>query len=195
MNNFDDIQALWGKQNSPSQLASSPADIIAKAEKSTQELRFTHLTTMGILSLTGLCVVWYAWAYGNTAVSDATLGLLLMIGSMVLRVGAELYSLLQFGKISLQNTTKACLEATINFQKFRKQIQYILTPVALLSYVIGFVLLLPYIKASVSEGFYWYILISGLVFLVFISVIIYRQTKRENQLMTHINERYANLVE
>jgi hypothetical protein len=195
MNTFDDIQELWGKQNGPEQSAQSPNDIIAKAEKSSKELRLHHFSTMGILSLTGLCVAWYAWAYGNTEVSDATLGLLLMIGSMLIRVGAEYFSFLKFKKISLQNTTKACLEATISFQTLRQRIQYILTPLALASYVLGFILLLPYVKASVSIGFYWYILISGVVFLIFISVIIYRQIKRENQLMTHLGERYASLIE
>jgi hypothetical protein len=65
----------------------------------------------------------------------------------------------------------------------------------LASYVLGFLLLLPHIKAGVSEGFYWYILGSGLVFLVFFSVIIYRQIRREIQLMNHLEESYMRLME
>jgi uncharacterized membrane protein (DUF485 family) len=195
MDTFDDIQALWGKQNEPQQSADSPAKIMAKADKNKKELRRNHLSTMAILTATAGAVIWYASVFGNTAYTDVTIGLFLMIASMILRVGLEYFSFLKFSQISLQNTTKACLETTISFQKLRRRIQFFITPLSLASYVLGFILLLPYIKAGVSEGFYWYILGSGVVFLVFLSVIIYRQIRREIQLMNHLEESYTKLME
>jgi uncharacterized membrane protein (DUF485 family) len=195
MDTFDDIQALWGKQNEPHPSADSPEKIMAKADKNKKELRFNHLSTMAILTVTVGVVIWYASVFGNTTYTDVTIGLFLMIASMILRIGFEYFSFRKFNQISPKNTTKACLEATISFQKLRRRIQFFVTPLSLLSYVLGFIMLLPYIKAGVSEGFYWYILGSGVVLLIFFSVIIYRQIKREIHLMNHLEESYTKLME
>ncbi len=194
MENFEDIQALWGKQNSPNQSVVSPDEIVKNAEKNKKQMRLNHLSTMAILSATAGLVVWFASVYGNIAYTNVTIGLALMIGSMLFRVGAEYFSFLKFQQISLKVTTKECLEATIKFHQLRQKIQYIFTPLSLMCYVVGFILLLPYVKTYVSQGFYTYILCSGVAFLIFISVIIYRQIKRENQLMGNLKTSYEKLV-
>ncbi|MCU0467352.1 MAG: hypothetical protein MUF58_02025 [Arcicella sp.] len=195
MNNFDDIQSLWDNQNPNVNSALSPAEIIAKSEKNKNELRRNHLATITVLTITVIGVIWYASVYGNRAYPDVTFALSLMIGSMFLRIGMEYISYLKFQKINLQNTTKECFEATTRFQQLRLRIQLVVTPLSLMGYVVGFCLLLPYIKPAVSRGFYLYILGSGIFFLIFISIIIYRQIKRERELMTYLKENYAKLMD
>jgi len=193
MTDFKDIQALWNQQPNADQPQAAGA-IIARAETSNKRLLATHRGTIGTLSATVLLLAVYFWVYGTTTNPTVLAGGLLMVVSLLVRIGVEYISYRRFARIKLNTDLRTCLEQTKAFHRVRQQIQFIATPLSLGSYVWGFILLLPYIKAGVSEGFYWYILFSGAFFLLILCVIIYRQIRSEMRLLAQLKESYATLL-
>lgn len=193
MTNFDHLQALWQQQSSPD--PPPAADVVrAKADQSHRQMMATHRSTMTTLSATVLLVSVYFWVYGSTANQQVLAGSSLMISSLLLRIGIEYVSYRLFGRIKLTTDLRTCLVRTRSFHRIRQGIQWGVTPISLGCYVWGFILLLPYIRAGVSEGFYWYILFSGSAFLLVLIVLIYRQVRNEMRLLTHLKASYATLL-
>jgi hypothetical protein len=118
-----------------------------------------------------------------------------MVVSLLLRIGVEYVSYRRFARIKLNTDLRTCLEQISAFHRVRQQIQFVVTPLSFGSYVWGFILLLPYIKAGVSEGFYLYIIFSGTLFLLLIGVVIYRQIRGEMRLLAQLKASYATLLE
>ncbi|GAB2554748.1 hypothetical protein [Spirosoma aerophilum] len=193
MTNFEHIQALWNQQPDPDQPQAARA-IIARAETNNQQLLAFHYGTTITLSITVLVVAGYFWVYGTTTNPRVMMGGLLMIVALVLRIGVEYYSYRRLAAINPGIDLRACLASTQSFHRLRQQIQFVLTPLSLGSYVGGFIMLLPYVKAGVSQGFYWYIIISGSLFLLVLCVIIYRQIRNEMRLLDQLKDSYTALL-
>lgn len=167
---------------------------MTKADTSSKQLRATHRWTMLTLSATVLLVGGYCWVYGTTTNQSVFVGSLLMIGSLLLRIGIEYSSYRQLIGLTLNTDLRTCLEQTRSFHRVRQRIQWVVTPLSLGSYVWGFTMLLPYIKAGVSPGFYTYIILSGGLSLLVLGFIIYQQIRREMRLLAQLEESYATLL-
>ncbi|MEP2239616.1 MAG: hypothetical protein ABJI22_14710, partial [Maribacter sp.] len=107
------------------------------------------------------------------------LGIGLMIGSLVIRIAIELFSLKKLRKVNFSEDASTFKEDLTTYYTFRKYTHYLVTPVAVIVYTVGFIILLPLFKATLSNGFYIYILCSSVVFLVVFSVFLYKQVKNE----------------
>lgn len=187
------MQTLWQQQASPGAAPTADA-LLAKANQSHRTMRAEHVGTLLILSATVLVLVGYCWLYNTTATRPASLGSGLMVLSLLLRIGVEYGSYRLFARINPSTDLRTCLGRTKRFGQLRRGIQWVITPLSLGSYVGGFILLLPYVRAGVSEAFYWYILGSGLVFVLVISMVIYRQVRRELRLLAQLESSYAALL-
>ncbi|GAB3883332.1 hypothetical protein [Spirosoma agri] len=193
MTDFEHIQALWKQQPNTNQPQSALA-VIAKAETSSKRLLATHRGTLFVLSATVLLLAGYFWVYGTTANQTVLVASLLMIGSLLVRIAVEYVSYRRLAHLKLHTDLRTCLAQTRSFHRARQRIQLMLTPVSLSCYVVGFMMLLPYVKAGVSEGFYWYIVLSGSFFLLILCVIIYRQIRDEMRLLAQLEESYTTLL-
>lgn len=187
------MQALWQQQAGPERPPTAQ-DILAKASQSHQTMRAEHRATLFILSATVLLLAGYCWLYNTTAAPPALLGSGLMLFSLLLRISVEYGSLRLFARIKPNTDLRTCLERTKAFARIRRVIHWVITPLSLGSYVWGFVLLLPYVRAGVSDGLYWYIVCSGLLFLLVISTIIYQQMRRELRLLDQLEVSYEALL-
>jgi hypothetical protein len=178
MEKFEALQDIWNQQkvqNTPI----LPADIIAKATVQTKKMATIHLSTMLILGVTLLCLIVFFFKLNLQAIGLPFLGILLMILSLFSRIILEFMSLKRFKKVDILSDFDSYTQETTRFYAFRKTIQFIVTPLSIGCYLIGFLLLLPAFKQTISHGFYLYILISGSLFLIFITWIIIRQIKQE----------------
>lgn len=193
MKNFDQIQALWHQQSNPD--SPPPAELImAKAEQSHRRMIAIHRGTMLTLSVTVLVLAAYFWKYGSATNSTVLVSSLLMITPLLFRIGVEYGSYRLFKSTNVTTDLLTCLTRTTYFHRIRRGIQWIVTPLSLGCYVWGFILLLPYVKAGVSIGFYWYIIISGVLFLCILSIIIYRQIRGEMHLLKELKVNYISLL-
>jgi uncharacterized membrane protein (DUF485 family) len=194
MSTFEDLQSFWANQPAaqPNQTA---AEIMDRAEKNRQKMIDIHRGTVWILSLTVLILAGFFYQYVGLRQPTATAGMSLMIAPLLIRIGFEVFSYRRFVSIDPITNLRTCLQQTTDFHRLRQRIQWLATPLSMGCYVVGFLLLLPYFKAGLSTYFYWYIIGSGLLFLVIISAIIVRQINEEARLLRHLKQSYEALEE
>jgi hypothetical protein len=182
MKTFEDLQTIWNQQI---QANSNPSgtDIIKKAEAHTKKIKRNHLWTSAILSLT--CIILITYYIGMDAYKQTlfSLGLIIMIGMLILRVALEWISMKKFKNIKTDVSLIEYSKLTHQFYQWRKKIHYVLTPIVYLTYIAGFALLLPVFKENFSKGFYLYIVFSGFGFLLLFGFFMVKIIKKEIQLL------------
>lgn len=176
----DVLDELW-----QSQARDLPGDgfrgVITKAKKQRQG----QFLVIGILSVTLLVLIFYTWSAARTW-NDFTLGLSLMIASLVFRVALEVITLHQKENRLVGLDHRSFKKYLHTYYRMRLGINYIITPLCFVLYVIGFLKLLPFFKAAFSEGFFNYILLSGILSLVFLAGIIIRSMAKEHRFLKHV---------
>ncbi len=177
MNDFQTLQDLWQQQKPV--LKQEPHVIIQKAMAEQQAFKFRQKSTMLILSVTVGILIWYFMFYLGLSNSAIQLSAALMIGSILCRVCVEMISHWQLHQIDFTQSLKDYIHQFTRFYTFRIRINFFFTPLTMLLYSYGFIHLLPSLKAHVTEGWYWYILISGLGFLLGFLLFLYWYVKRE----------------
>jgi hypothetical protein len=178
MEKFEALQDIWNQQTVQNTPVLSE-EIIAKATVQTKKMATIHLSTMLILSVTLLCLIgFFLWLKLRNS-SLPYVGILMIILSLFSRIILEFISSKKFKKVNILSDFDSYTKEITRFYAFRKSIQFIVTPLSIFSYLIGFLLLLPFFKQGVSNSFFLYILISGSLFFVFITWIIIRQVKQE----------------
>jgi len=185
METFDELQNLWNQQAKP-QKSIQASEIIKKAEAQMRNIKINHFFTIAILSFTMAVLVWYFVWVSAYKISLMSFGLGLMIGSLVVRVALELVSVQKLKAIKLDSDMSEFSKKMEVFYGWRKKLHFILTPIIYLSYVVGFVVLLPVFKEKLSWGFYLYILISGILFLSIFGFFLTRFLKKELQILHHL---------
>ena len=174
----DQLSEIWESQNTDLPLLSSK-DIIKKAKKQ----RNGQFITMVVLSVTLVLLVFYAGKYAFGHWNNFALGLTLMISSLSFRLILEFVTIYRKENqlISLDNAS--FLRYMQKYYRSRLKINYIITPLCFAIYIIGFIKILPYLKREFSEGFYTYIVISGIISLVVLAIIIINGVIKELQLL------------
>ena len=187
MTTFSDLQQVWHNQPAAKQVP-LPDTVIQQAEKHIRTIQHTQrLTVLTLLVTVGVLVLYFI-RYGNGGISSFTVGLSMMIGSLLVRSIIELISFRQSQKIDIMAGFQLYTERMIRFYQRRKTILLIVTPASLLLYIIGFVLLLPVFRTVFSTGFYWYLVLSGSLFFLVFSFVLVRSVKKEMQLLRFLHQ-------
>ncbi len=182
MTSFNEIQDTWNRQ--PRAIQAPPAaEIISRAESNTRKIKRKHQWTIGLLVVTVLLLGWYFIAYGMQALNQFFWGLSTMILSLILRIFLEYISYRQFQQIDIRSDFNTYAENIRRFYARRKKLNFFYTPLVLLAYTIGFLLLLPAFRQAFSAVFFWYIIISGVSFLILFTWMIRKQAKQEMRLL------------
>lgn len=175
MKDFEDLKSQWEKQ--PELIAPNNGSkmIIEKVTfiKRKQRIANVILTTTSII-LIGF--FFYIKAYNNSLV---TIALVLMIGSLWARICIEFLSIRKLKEINITNTASVFKQKIIMYYKSRIKIHYIFTPIIITIYAIGFIILLPFFKESLSSGFFTYIQVSSVVVLIVLGLFIRKQIQKE----------------
>jgi hypothetical protein len=185
MTSFEDIKTQWKDQknidipNNGHKIIMKKVSDIKKKQKQTNIILF-----LTILVLIAFFV--YIAAYKYLIVASA---LLLMIGSLAVRIGLELQSIKNLSRLNVNISASSFKENIIGYYKNRVHIHLIWTPIIILIYSIGFVMMLPSFKASLSSGFYTYILVSSVVILVILSFFIYKQITKELSVLKELTDK------
>lgn len=175
MNSFEEIQSKWNKQDK----IKAPKDGFRLLMKKIEEIKNKQRITNGVLLATVLVLVgffFYIAGYNNHQV---ILGLSLMIGSLIIRVIIELLSIKKLQRINRSKDNTLFKKELTKYYNKRRIVHIVITPLIVLFYAIGFLILLPLFKANLSTGFYAYILISSIVLLFVFSLFIGKQIKTE----------------
>lgn len=187
MKTFKDIQDIWNEQNEAKPAAGSE-ELIKKAISHARIIRSKHLWTFGVLGLTLLIVILFFISVAGYRVTQPFIGFIMMIMALLTRIIAEYISFIRLTGIDITLSLQNYASKMAGFYKFRRNIQFWLTPLMLLLYSSGFILLLPSFKMTLPGWFYLYILISGAVLLLVLSWYIYRQVKTEMKLLKFLKD-------
>lgn len=174
MTNFKNIKQEWDSRKLP-----GPDKSYKSIIERTRKIKRKQTITQVVLSVTAIILIsffFYISAYTN---SRATLGLLLMIGSLLLRIVIEIYYKLDNKKIDFSQSAKIMHRKLVRYHKIRLVVNYMLSPILFAIYIIGFVVLLPVFKANLPEGFYTYILWSSFIIFIFLALFISYHIKKE----------------
>ncbi|MGY6520546.1 MAG: hypothetical protein ACXIUD_02395 [Mongoliitalea sp.] len=174
----DKLQELWNQQGGK-MLSFTPTDILLKAKKQ----RTGQYISITVLVFTVLVLSMYAWLYAFKQWNSFNLGLFMMISSLVLRVIIELLSIYRKERRLVSMDYKSYHAYLKKYYGTRRIVNYLITPVCVITYIIGYSLLLPYFKEYFSHGFYTYIQVSGAVSIGGIIVLIIYGIVKEERLL------------
>ena len=175
MNNFEELQNQWKNQPNVETSDKEFSKLLTgiKGIENKQKLSNAVLT-LTIIVLVGFII--YVAGYNN---ATFMLGISIMIISLLIRILIEIASIKTIKKLNYLDNPSSFKGALLKYYKRRKGIHYVITPLILITYAIGFIILLPLFKENLSYGFYVYILCSSIVLLIFFSFFIARHAKRE----------------
>ncbi|MBF4983631.1 hypothetical protein FNJ87_04575 [Nonlabens mediterrranea] len=174
----DILNKVWNEHKS-SHTIPEPSSIIAKANQQRRKQNI-GLIVMGI---TVLILIAYATLYLPSSFNSFSLGLTLMVASMLVRIIIEMYSKLQKASKLASMDAKTYKLYLKRYYKWRMKINYILTPVCFAIYCYGLYLLFPYFKNEFSNGFYIYLIVSAVISLIVIGAIIINQIIKETRFL------------
>ena len=184
MTEFKDLKSKWEQQPKVEIPSNGLEDIIKKINRLKHKQRIGNivlLTTALILTV----FFFYINAYSNALV---TFALFLMIGSLLIRVFLEYLSIKKLNQLDVTSTTSTFTTNMALYYRGRIKIHYIITPVILLFYCIGFIILMPFFKSSLSDGFYTYIVVSSIVILLIMVFFIGKQIQKEMKILKQIKD-------
>lgn len=182
MTEFKDIKKQWAERNIP-QPSESDFNHILRISTGIRKKQRIGQMVLGTTALILIAYFFYIAAYNNT---QMLIGLGIMIGSLLLRIGIEFFSIVKKTHLSADIDMKSHTKELIQFYSRRKLIHFIVTPGLFLSYILGFILLLPYFKQYFSSGFYTYILTSSGFIFVALGILIYIQIRKELRLLKEL---------
>lgn len=175
MKNFEDLKSDWNDQSEIEAPISGSKDII----KSVLFVKRKQLITNGVLGCVAVVLVsffFYIKAYRNTLVAVA---LLLMIGSLIVRILIEYVSSKKLKKINIGTNMRTYKDHMIDYHKKRIKIHYVFTPIIVVFYITGFIMLLPFFKEELSAGFNTYIRVSGVIIFIVLTFFIRKEILKE----------------
>ena len=175
MTDFDTLKSQWNNQKGLEPKSEDFTQVTKKLKGVRLKQRMTNLV---LLATFGVLVFFFIYisAYKNTTL---TIGLSLMMGSLLLRVLIESFSMRKLKSMDALMDVNKFKKKLIAYYKNRTRTHYVATPIIVLAYSIGFVILLPLFKKNLSSGFYNYIVISAIVVLLVLGVLIIKTIKEE----------------
>jgi hypothetical protein len=178
----DTLKNIWsiqGKDFTP-----SPAkDIINKAKKQRQG----QYIGIGVMGITVLILVAYSIYFATTFWNNFTLGLVLMISSLLFRIVLEVITVYKKENRLIEMDSKSYHSYLKKHYRLRLIINYYITPLCFIIYAYGFYLLLPFFKREFSNGFYNYLLVSGILSILVVLGIVINSVVKERRFFKELS--------
>ena len=184
MNNFEELQSNWKNQPEIQATEAGFQSLLDSLRIMKNKQRITYLV-LGSTIIILIGFFFYIAGYSNQQV---VLGITFMIGSLLIRILLEVLSIRNLNKMNMVSQQTDFRNDLLAYYKNRKLVHFLWTPIIIACYVIGFIILLPLFKATLSAGFYTYIIISSIVLLIFFSVFIAKQIRNEIRELKRLQE-------
>lgn len=172
---FENIKSQWENQSQSETPIDGAKKIIEKMAYTRKKQKITNV----ILTSTAVVLVVFFFYISAYKIQTVMIGLLLMIGALAIRIGLELYSLRTLKTMNISEDANGFKLQMIRYYQNRTKVHFIITPIVIIIYSIGFVMLLPAFKSNLSLGFYNYIVVSSIVLLLILGLFIAKQIRNE----------------
>ena len=180
----DFLDKVWHMQDENMRISNAET-IINRAKRQRKHQIFGTI----IMSITVAVLIGYTIYTLPNSWNDFSSGLILMISSLLFRIILEVVTIHRKESKLISMDTKSYRSYLKKFYRWRLLINYLVTPICVVLYIYGFYLLLPYFKNEFSEGFYGYILISGIISLVIIIAIIVYNIMKERHFLEKLKKK------
>ena len=165
---FEDFKSNWETQD----LGQLPNFDKSNIESNLLKFRKVKYWTPLILLITIVILIGFLMVQPEDSFDLLKKGIVLMSVSLFVRVLFELWSNSMLNKLDLKETVSLFYEKLRKFERTRKIIHFIITPIVLIIYILAFYSLLPAFKLNLSVGMYNYVLWSSVV--VFTTLIVFK---------------------
>lgn len=179
MKSFTNLEQAWQQQSGKGAQRPMPEQLMQLSEEQAKQVKSKFRLTIGVLSLVVLILMAYFGTYAGFTFTNFSIGLLLMISSLMVRIVLEWFSTLQFQQLDRLVDFSTFLQQSTSFYRKRRVLHFIITPLLYATYIVGFVLLLPVFKQEFSNGIYWYFIFSGFGSLAVLAWFIYKANRKE----------------
>lgn len=179
MKSFSNLEQAWSQQPSKGAPSPIPEQLMQFSEKQAKQVKTKFRWTIGVLSLVVFILIVYFGTYAGFQFTTFSIGLLLMISSLLVRIILEWISTLQFQQLDRLVDFSTFLRQSTTFYLKRRVLHFVITPLLYATYIIGFVLLLTVFKQEFSNGIYWYFFFSGFGSLGVLAWFIYKANCKE----------------
>lgn len=191
MTSFNNLEQAWQQQASKGVPRPMPEQLMQFSEEQAKQVKTKFRWTMGVLSLVVLILVLYFGTYAGFTFTNFSIGLLLMISSLMVRIILEWFSTIQFRQLDRLVDFSTFLQQSTTFYRKRRVLHFVITPLLYATYIVGFVLLLPVFKQEFSNGIYWYFIFSGFGSLGILAWFIYKANCKELSLLKKLQREDA----
>ncbi|WP_024482297.1 hypothetical protein [Cellulophaga baltica] len=184
MKAFEELKIQWAEQD----IIATPSEGHKAILKKVNSIKKKQKLTNGILTITvSILVAFFIYiaAYNQ---SMTAIGLALMITALVIRILIELISTKKIRSLEIAAKASAYKKNVALYYQERKKIHFIWTPILIVVYILGFVLLLPSFKENLSPGFFLYITISFPIIMTVLSTFIYKKISFELNLLQQLKQ-------
>jgi len=175
MNNFEELKSNWKNQPKVEATEHGFKELLRGIKRVKNKQKITNV----ILAITAIILIFFFIYISGYKNNQVILGLSLMVGVLLIRMLLEVLSIKQLGQMNALSNHSDYKNDLINYYKRRKNVHFIWTPLIILGYAVGFLILLPLFKANLSSGFYNYIIASSIVLLVVLGGFIAKQIQKE----------------
>ena len=157
MNDFDELKNKW--KNDKADLGQTKtADsekLVAQARATKNKSRNAQLSTIAILSITLMVLVYFFTEVAPFKEVLSRVGVLLMCGGLLIRIIIEIVSLVKASKLSVNLKTDELSKKMVAYYHYRSKIHGALTITIVALYIIGFYMLTPEFMKYLDMKWIW----------------------------------------
>jgi hypothetical protein len=156
----DELSALWRKGKSDPGIPSLlPGEIISQAQANKKKSMEAHYWNMGILAAVAVMIAFSIVKFFPFATTLSHVGVAMMIGVLVVRIGIEAASLARAGRVRFSDPSVRVAEESLAFYRLRKKLHGPVTISLVGLYLLGWFLLTP--EWSLYIPMKWMIIMDG----------------------------------
>jgi len=149
---LSDIQKVWQQaKEQQTGVQMSAHDLIAQATEKRKRIYSEHYGNLLVLGSTAIMLFIFFFIVYSLQETLTHLGISLMIGGLLVRIGIETISLLRAKKIQINHPTTQTLPTLLAFHRLRKQIHGPVTILIVVLYVVGLYAVTPEVSRHISS--------------------------------------------
>jgi hypothetical protein len=141
---FSELESVW--QSGKESIQSAPESlqtIYAQIQKNKRSNFLSYYGTIAILSITLLGVASFFYFVAPVQEILSRIGVGLMLVGLFIRIILEITSTFQSKKVHVQSNSLEAVNNAIGFYQFRKKVQFVVAPIIVAFYTIGFYVITP----------------------------------------------------
>ena len=187
MKTFEELQNAW---NSNDQEINET--FLNQLQGTIKKINAKKRITMLVLAITAIILLIYLFWIGKDAPLLFIVGLGIMITSLFIRIVLEQLSIHKLSKIPKDHSFYTHQDRLKSYYTSRLVIHQWITPLILIAYWIGFVLLLPALKENLSTFWFNYVWISSIPIAIVMVLFIAHHIKKERKTLEQLQEEVSN---